>query len=205
MTTFLGLQVKQDSTGILIHQAKYVEDIIARFGFKDAKEANTPMAERPLLSVDADDKSVDQTYYRSMIGSLMYLTASRPYIIFAVCQCARYQANPKPSHLDAVKRIFRYLKDSNYGGCEIDRKSTSAGCQFLGDRLISWQCRKQQTVSTSTAEAEYVAASACCSQVIWMQHQLLDYGINFLDTPIFCDNEAAIQIRLLRAKTDSFG
>ncbi|KAI3494633.1 hypothetical protein L1887_40550 [Cichorium endivia] len=215
MTTFLGLQVKQDSTGILIHQAKYVEDIIARFGFKDAKEANTPMAERPLLSADSDDKSVDQTYYRSMIGSLMYLTASRPDIFFAVCQCARYQANPKPSHLDAVKRIFRYLKgrqkfglwypknrefdlyafsDSNYGGCEIDRKSTSAGCQFLGDRLISWQCRKQQTVSTSTVEAEYVAASACCSQVIWMQHQLLDYGISFLDTPIFCDNEAAIQI-----------
>ena len=150
-----------------------------------------------------------------MIGLLMYLTASRPDFVFTVCQCACYQANPKPSHLDAFKQIFRYLKgrpklglwypknrefdlyafsDSNYGGCEIDRKSTSAGCQFLGDRLISWQFWKQQTVSTSTAEAEYVAASACCSQVIWMQHQLLDYGINFLDTPIFCDNEVAIQI-----------
>ena len=122
-----------------------------------------------------------------MIGSLMYLTASRLDIVFVVCQCARYQANPKPSHLDAVKRIFRYLKgrpkfglwypknrefdiyafsDSNYGGCDIDRKTTSAGCKFLGDRLISWQCKKQQTVSTSTAEGEYVAASACCSQVI---------------------------------------
>ncbi|KAI3767616.1 hypothetical protein L2E82_17880 [Cichorium intybus] len=172
MTMFLGLQVKQSSMGILLHQAKYVEDILAKFGFKDAKEANTPMAKRPLLSSDSDDQSVDQTYYRSMIGSLMYLTASRPDIVFAVCQCARYQANPKPSHLDAVKRIFRYLKgrpkfglwypknrefdlyafsDSNYGGCEIDRKSTSAGCQFLGDRLISWKCKKQQTVSTSTA------------------------------------------------------
>ena len=76
----------------------------------------------------------------------------------------------------------------------VNRKSTSAGCQFLGDRLISWQCKKQQTVSTSTAEAEYVAASACCSQVIWMQHQLLDYGLDFLNTTIFCDNDAAIQI-----------
>ena len=150
-----------------------------------------------------------------MIGSLMYLTASRPDIMFAVCQCARYQANPRTSHLHAVKRIFRYLKgkprfglwypkdspfdlhafsDSDFGGCDIDRKSTSAGCQFLGDRLIAWQCKKQQTVSVSTAEAEYVAASACCSQVIWIQHQLVDYGLNFSLTPIYCDNDAAIQI-----------
>ena len=135
--------------------------------------------------------------------------------MFAVCQCARYQANPKLSHLIAVKRIFRYIKgspklglwypknsefnlyaftDSNYGGCELDRKSTSGGCQYLGDRLVSWQCKKQHTVSTSTAEAEYVAASACCSQVIWIQHQLLDYGLNYLETPIHCDNEAATQI-----------
>ena len=78
--------------------------------------------------------------------------------------------------------------------CGIREQETSAGCQFLGDRLISWQCKKQQTVSMSTAEAEYVAASACCSQVIWMQHQLQDYGLVFLNTPIFCDNDAAIQI-----------
>ncbi|KAI3691559.1 hypothetical protein L2E82_49924 [Cichorium intybus] len=215
MTMFLGLQVKQSSTGILLHQGKYVEESLEKFEFKDAKAANTPMFERPLLSSDPDGEPVDQTHYRSLIASLMHLTASRPDIVFAVCQCARHQANPKHSHLTAVKRIFRYLKgrpklglwypknhefdlyafsDSNYGGCDIDRKSTSAGCQFLGDRLISWQCKKQQTVSTSTAEAEYVPASACCSQVIWMQHQLLDYGMNFLDTPIFCDNEAAIQI-----------
>ncbi|KAI3509079.1 hypothetical protein L1887_24105 [Cichorium endivia] len=196
MTMFLGLQVNQSSKGILLHQGKYMEDILEKFEFKDAKAANTPMSERPLVSSDPDGEHVDQTHYRSLIGSLMYLTASRPDIVFAVCQCARHQANPKNSHLIAVKRIFRYLKgrpklglwypkncefdlyafsDSNYGGCDIDRKSTSAGCQFLGDRLISWQCKKQQTVSTSTVEAEYVAASACCSQVIWMQHQLLDY------------------------------
>ena len=86
------------------------------------------------------------------------------------------------------------FSDSNHGGDDIDRKSTSAGCQFLGNRLISWQCKKQQTVSTSTAEAEYVAASACCSQVIWMQQQLRDYGFHFHKTSIFCDNDAAIQI-----------
>ncbi|TLX69860.1 hypothetical protein E9993_22705 [Labilibacter sediminis] len=215
MTMFLGLQVRQNSEGILIHQGKYVDDMLKKFDMQNAKSAHTPMAERPLLSADPDGESVNQTMYRSMIGSLMYLTASRPDIMFSVCQCARHQANPKLSHLTAVKRIFRYLKgrprlglwyprnsefnlyafaDSNYGGDEIDRKSTSAGCQYLGDRLISWQCKKQHTVSTSTAEAEYVAASACCSQVIWMQHQLLDYGLNFLKTPIFCDNEAAVRI-----------
>ncbi|KAI3763409.1 hypothetical protein L1987_53867 [Smallanthus sonchifolius] len=173
------------------------------------------MATRPVLTPDLGEPGIDQHLYRSMIGSLMYLTASRPDIMFAVCQCARYQANPKLSHLNVVKRIFKYLKgkprlglwypkdsefnlfaftDSDHGGCNLDRKSTTGGCQFLGERLVSWQCKKQTTVSTSTAEAEYVAASACCSQIIWMQHQLLDYGLNFCDSPIFCDNEAALQI-----------
>ncbi|KAJ0888369.1 putative RNA-directed DNA polymerase [Helianthus annuus] len=215
MTLFLGLQVKQSSQGILIHQGKYVDDVLAKFKFTDAKPAETPMAERPLLTEDEEGESVNQRQYRSMIGSLMYLTASRPDIMFAVCNCARYQANPKTSHLIAVKRIFRYLKgrprfglwyprdsnfdlfafsDSNFGGTDSDRKSTSAGCQFLGNRLISWQCKKQQTVAISTAEAEYVAASASCSQVVWMQHQLQDYGLTYLNTTIYCDNDAAIQI-----------
>ncbi|KAD4180306.1 hypothetical protein E3N88_28897 [Mikania micrantha] len=215
MTFFLGLQVKQDCKGVLIHQGKYVTDILNKFKMTESKPASTPMAARPILTSDLDGEDVDQHLYRSMIGSLMYLTASRPDIMFSVCQCARYQANPKASHLIAVKRIFRYLvgkpklglwypknsefqlfaySDSDFGGCNLDRKSTTGGCQYLGDRLVSWQCKKQTTVSTSTAEAEYVAASSCCSQVIWMQQQLLDYGLNFLDSPIYCDNEAALQI-----------
>ncbi|GJX06285.1 hypothetical protein Tco_0194217 [Tanacetum coccineum] len=135
--------------------------------------------------------------YRSMIGSLMYLTSSRPDIMFVVCACARYQVNLKVSHLHAMKRIFRYLKgqpklglwypkdspfdlvaytDSDYAGASLDRKSTTGGCQFLGCRLISWQCKKQTVVANSTTEAEYVAASSCCGQVLWIQNQLLDYG-----------------------------
>ncbi|XP_035845252.1 uncharacterized mitochondrial protein AtMg00810-like [Helianthus annuus] len=168
MTLFSGLQVKQDSRGILIHQGKYVDDVLKKFKFTDAKPAETPMAERPLLTEYAEGSSVDQRLYRSMIGSLMYLTASRPDIMFVVCNCARYQANPKTSRLTAIKRIFRYLKgglrfglwyprdsnfdlfaffDSNFGGTDKDRKSTSGGCQFLGDRLISWQCKKQKNGS----------------------------------------------------------
>ncbi|XP_022024462.1 uncharacterized mitochondrial protein AtMg00810-like [Helianthus annuus] len=95
MNFFLGLQVRQDSKGILIHQGKYVDDIISKFKHQDAKPANTPMAERPMMTEDLEGEAVDETLYRSMIGSLMYLTASRPDIMFAMCQCARYQAAPK--------------------------------------------------------------------------------------------------------------
>ncbi|GKA80057.1 hypothetical protein Tco_0786653 [Tanacetum coccineum] len=170
--------------------------------------------QKPLLK-DEDGEEVDVHLYRSMIGSLMYLTSSRPDIMFAVCTCARYQVNPKVSHLHAVKRIFRYLKgqpklglwypkdspfdlvaytDSDYAGASLDRKSTTGGCQFLGCRLISWQCKKQTVVANSTTEAEYVAASSCCGQVLWIQNQLLDYGYNFMHTKIYIDNESTICI-----------
>nr|GEV68907.1 ribonuclease H-like domain-containing protein [Tanacetum cinerariifolium] len=126
------------------------------------------------LSQDKTGKDVDLHLYRSMIGSLMYLTASRPDIMFAICACAKHQVTPKECHLHAVKRIFRYLK----GGATQDRKSTTGGCQFLGRRLISWQCKKQTIVATSTAKAEYVTAASCCGQVLWIQNQLLDYGLS---------------------------
>nr|GEX00238.1 hypothetical protein [Tanacetum cinerariifolium] len=117
----------------------------------DGKSASTPIdTEKPLLK-DPDGEDVDVHTYRLMIGSLMYLTSSRPDIMFAVCACARFQVTPKVSHLHAVKRIFRYLKG-------LDRKSTTRGCQFLGCRLIFWQCKKQAVVATLSTEAEYVAA-----------------------------------------------
>ncbi|KAI3815599.1 hypothetical protein L1987_15273 [Smallanthus sonchifolius] len=151
----------------------------------------------------------------TMIGSLMYLIALRPDIMFAVCICSRFQAKPKESHLIAVKRIFRYLKgkqrlglwyphgsnfdfnaytDSDFGGCCLDRKSTTGGCQFLGNRLVSWQCKKQTTVTISTCEAEYIAVASCCSQILWIQQQLRDYGLNFTGTPMFIDNNATMSI-----------
>ncbi|GKE11943.1 putative ribonuclease H-like domain-containing protein [Tanacetum coccineum] len=212
---FLGLQVKQKEDGILINQDKYMIEILKNFGFTDVKTASTPMeTQKPLLK-DEDGEEVDVYLYRSMIGSLMYLTSSRSDIMFVVCACARYQVNPKVSHLHAMKRIFRYLKgqpklgmwypkdlpfdlvaytDSDYAGASLDRKSTKGGCQFLGCRLISWQCKKQTVVTNSTAEAEYVAASSCCSQVLWIQNQLLDYGYNFMHTKIYINNESTICI-----------
>ncbi|GJZ70007.1 putative ribonuclease H-like domain-containing protein, partial [Tanacetum coccineum] len=182
LTFFLGLQVKQKKDGIFISQDKYVEEILKKFGFTEVKTASTPIeTQKPLLK-DDNGEEVDVHMYRSMIGSLMYLTSSRPDIMFAVCACARYQVNPKVSHLHAVKRIFWYLKgqpklglwypkdspfdlvaytDSDYVGASLDRKSIIGGCQFLGCRLISWQCMKQIVVANSTIEAEYVATSSC--------------------------------------------
>ncbi|GJU69270.1 putative ribonuclease H-like domain-containing protein [Tanacetum coccineum] len=198
---FLGLQVKQKEDGIFISQDKYVTEILKKFGFSDVKTASTPMETHKPLLKDADGEDVDEHLYRSMIGSLMYLTSLRPDIMFAVCACARFQVNPKSSHLHAVKRIFRYLKgqpklgiwypndspfdlvaytNTDYAGASLDRKSTTGGCQFLGCRLILWQYKKQTMVANSTTEAEYIAASNCYGQVLWIQNQLLDYGYNFM-------------------------
>ncbi|GJY84164.1 putative ribonuclease H-like domain-containing protein [Tanacetum coccineum] len=183
---FLGLQVKQKTDGIFISQDKYVADMLKKFDLASVKTAITPMETKMALTKDEEADEVDVHLYRSMIGSLMYLTASRPDIMFAVCACSRFQVTPKTSHLNAVKRIFKYLKgkpnlglwypressfdleaysDSDYAGANLDRKSTTGGCQFLGSRLISWQCKKQTIVATSTTEAEYVATASCCGQV----------------------------------------
>ncbi|GKB01602.1 putative ribonuclease H-like domain-containing protein [Tanacetum coccineum] len=142
-------------------QDKYVTEILKKFGFTDFKTASTPMETQKHLLKDEDDKEVDAHLYRSITGSLMYLTSSRLDIMFAVCACARYQVNPKVSHLHSVKRIF-----SDYARVSLDRKSTIGVYQFLRCRLISWHCKKQTVVVNSTIEAEYVAASSCCGQVL---------------------------------------
>ncbi|GKA28767.1 hypothetical protein Tco_0715012 [Tanacetum coccineum] len=215
LTFFLGLQVKQREDVIFINQDKYMTEILKKFGFTNVKTTSTPMETHKPLLKDVDGEDVDEHLYRSMIGSLMYLTSLRPDIMFVVCACARYQVNPKVSHLHAVKRIFRYLKgqsklglwypkdspfdlvaytDSDYFGVSLDRKSTTRGCQFLGCRLILWQCKKQTVVANSKIKAEYIAASNCCGQVLWIQNQLLDYGYNFMQTKIHIDNVSTICI-----------
>ncbi|GJR89300.1 hypothetical protein Tco_0213311 [Tanacetum coccineum] len=143
---------------------------------------------KPLLK-DADGEDVDEHMYRSMIGSLMYLTSSRPDIMFSVCQPKLGLWYPKDSPFDLVA-----YTDSDYAGASLDRKSTTGGCQFLGCRLISWQCKKQTVVANSTIEVEYVVASSCCGQVLWIQNQLLNYGYNFMHTKIYIDNESTICI-----------
>jgi hypothetical protein len=150
-----------------------------------------------------------------MIGSLLYLCASRPDIMLSVCMCARFQADPKEAHLTAVKRILRYLvytpkfglwyprgstfdligySDADWAGCKINRKSTSGTCQFLGRSLVSWASKKQNSVTLSTAEAEYIVAGHCCAQLLWMRQTLRDYGYKLTKVPLLCDNESAIRM-----------
>ncbi|GKD13247.1 putative ribonuclease H-like domain-containing protein [Tanacetum coccineum] len=186
LTFFLGLQIQQKEDGIFISQDKYVADILKKFDFVTVKTASTPIKPNKALVKDEEADNVDFHLYRSMIRSLMYLTASRPDITFAVCACARFQVTPKISHLHAMKRIFRYLKgqpklglwylkdspfdleafsDSDYVGASLDRKSTTGGCQFLGKR-----------------------------HVLWIQNQMIDYRFNFMNTKIYIDNESTICI-----------
>jgi hypothetical protein len=215
LSYFLGLQIRQMNDGIFITQAKYAKNLVKRFGLEKAKHCDTPMSTTLKLSKDASGKSVEQTLYRAMIGSLLYLTASRPDISFSVGVCARYQSDPKESHLSSVKRIIRYVNEtSNYGiwysfdtndslvgfsdadwagNCD-DRKSTSGGCFFLGNNLVSWFCKKQNSISLSMVEAEYIAAGSGCTQLLWMKQMLVDYGFNQGTLTLFCDNMSAINI-----------
>ncbi|XP_073035370.1 secreted RxLR effector protein 161-like [Primulina eburnea] len=167
------------------------------------------MGSNEKLSKDSVADGVDNTMYRSIIGSLLYLTTTRPDIMFSVCLCARYQSDPKISHLKAVKRILRYIagtlelglwytrdtntnlvgfSDADWAGDLDDRKSTSGGCFYLGNNLVSWYSKKQNRVSLSTAESEYVAAASCSSQLAWMNQMIEDYGFHSDNMIVYCDN-----------------
>ncbi|GJT11709.1 retrovirus-related pol polyprotein from transposon TNT 1-94 [Tanacetum coccineum] len=210
-----GLQIHQSPKGIFINQAKYALEILKKHNMDNCHSIGTPLATKPKLDVDLSGEPVDQSDYRSKIGSLMYLTSSRPDLVQAVCYCARYQARPTQKHLKEVKRIFKYLKgtinmglwypkdsgfeltafsDADHAGCLDTRKSTSGGIQFLGDKLVSWMSKKQNCTAMSSAEAEYVALSASCAQVMWMRTQLQDYGFNYNKIPLYCDSQSAIAI-----------
>ncbi|WVZ75462.1 hypothetical protein U9M48_023512, partial [Paspalum notatum var. saurae] len=212
---FLGLQIKQGPKGTFVHQAMYTRDILKKFEMGDSKPMTTPMSTNMALDANENGEAVDQKEFQGMIGSLLYLTATRPDIQFAVCLCGRYQASPRTSHHRAVKRIFRYLKftpvlglwyssgsslslrgfsDADHAGCRIDRKSTSGTCQLLGTSLVSWSSRKQASVSLSTTEAEYIAAGRCCSQLLWMKATLSDFGLKFGKIPLLVDSTSTISI-----------
>ncbi|WVZ89063.1 hypothetical protein U9M48_035520 [Paspalum notatum var. saurae] len=219
---FLRLQIKQGLEGTFVHQAKYTRDILKKFNMGDSKPMTTPMSMNTAHDAYEDGEAVDQKEFRGMIGSLLYLTATRSDIQFAVCLCARYQASPRTSHRQAVKRIFRYLKftpelgsslslrgflDADHAGCRIDRKSTFGTCQLLETFLVSWSSRKQASVSLSTTEAEYIAAASCCSQLLWMKATLSDFGLRFEKIPLLVDSTSAISVAknlVLHSRTKHF-
>jgi hypothetical protein len=165
LTFFLGIQVKQTKEGIFIHQAKYMKDLMKKFNMAKLKPVSTPMSTTAVLDPDENGEVVDQREYKSMIGSLLYLTAIQSDIQFTMCLCARFQASPRSSHRMTVQWIFRYLKythgffDVDFVGCGIDWKSTSGTCHFLGSSLVCLSAHKQSSVAQSTTEAEYVVAT----------------------------------------------
>nr|GEZ51272.1 hypothetical protein [Tanacetum cinerariifolium] len=180
---FLGLQIKQIEDGIFFNQSKYVKEMLKKFRLEDSKPTKTPMSMEIKLTKEDEANSVDNSKYQGMIGSFLYLTASRPDIMFSVCLCVCFQENPKTIHLEAVKRIFRYIRgtshlglwypketgietiayaDSDHAVDYVDRKSTSGVCTFTGCCLTSWFAKKQMALAISTTEAEYVSAEKAC-------------------------------------------
>nr|GEY43864.1 uncharacterized mitochondrial protein AtMg00810-like [Tanacetum cinerariifolium] len=179
MKFFLGLQVNQSPSGIFINQSNYVNEILKKYGLNTCDIIGTQMDIKDKLNIDQIETLVDATKYHSMIGALMYLTSSRPYIVHATCVYARYQAHPTENLLKEVKRIFHYLwgtvnmglwytkdsgfeltgfSDADYAGCKDTFKSTYGGAQFLGEKHMSWSSKKQDCTSLSTAKSEYVIA-----------------------------------------------
>ena len=184
--------------GILISQEKYARNLVKKFGLDSKKHASTPMSSSTKLSLDSSGVEVSPTLYRSIIGSLLYLTTSRLDIVVSVGVCARYQAAPKESHLTVVKRIICYINgtleyglwyskdsidclsgypDADWARSVDDWKSTPGEWFYLGNNLVSWMSKKQNSVSLSIVEAEYIAAGSCCTQLLWMKKLLHDYGI----------------------------
>ncbi|GJV22245.1 retrovirus-related pol polyprotein from transposon TNT 1-94 [Tanacetum coccineum] len=199
------LFIKRQGRDILL--SKYALESLKKYGMESSNPVDTPMVKKFKLDEDTQGKVVDPTHYRGMVGTLMYLTASRPDLTFV--------AKPTEKHLHAVKRIFKYLRgtvnrglwypkdssialtayaDADHAGCQDTRRSTSGSMQLLGDRLVSWSSKRQKSAAISSTEAEYIALSGCCAQVLWMRSQLTDYGLGFNKIPMYCDNKSAIAL-----------
>ncbi|XP_057843998.2 secreted RxLR effector protein 161-like [Cryptomeria japonica] len=182
----------------------------------ECNAVSTPMVTGCKLSKVDETPDADQTMYRSMIGSLLYLTSSRPDLMQAICMVSRFQSAPKQFHFTVIQRIFKYINgtldfgllyprndnftllaytDANWAGCVDDKKLTNGAAFFLGDSLVTWDNKKQDCTSLSTTKVEYVATTSCCTQLLWMAQTLLDMGI-IVDKPltIFCDNTSAISL-----------
>ncbi|GJQ89086.1 hypothetical protein Tco_0000225 [Tanacetum coccineum] len=201
---------KQDATSycprdIFINLSNYALEIIKKYGMLSSDPVDIPIVDKSKLDEDLQGKPVDPTHYRGMIGSLMYLTSSRPDLVFVVSMCARYQAKPTKNHLHAVKRIFRYLKgtidmglwyskdscitltayaDADHAGCQDTRRSTSGSAQFLRDKLVSWSSKKQKSTAISSTEAEYIALSSAialfCNNVQHSRSKHIDVRYHFI-------------------------
>ncbi|KAK6138834.1 hypothetical protein DH2020_027421 [Rehmannia glutinosa] len=213
---FLGLEIDRTQEGIFLCQQKYSKDLLKKFGMIGCKPISTPMEPNSKMCAHEGKDLEDTTMYRQLVGSLIYLTLTRPDISFSVGVMSRYMQNPKKTHLEAVRRILRYMKstldygilykrggdckvigycDADYGGDHDTRRSTTGYVFMLGSGAISWCSKRQPTVSLSTTEAEYRAATMAAQESTWLVqlledlHQPIDYAI-----PLYCDNLSAIRL-----------
>jgi hypothetical protein len=216
MRYFLGIEVMQSTTGIFITQKKYAKEILERFHYQNCNPVKNPIEPGLKLHKDLDGQRIDSTYYKQMVGSLMYLTATRPDVMCAVSLLSRYMESPTSLHSQAAKRVFRYLQgtidfgihykkgeasrligyaDSNYAGDLDDRRSTSGSVFMMNSGAVSWSSRKQQVVTLSTTEAEFIAAATSACQAIWLRRILDDLHFQQHDpTIIHCDSSSAIKL-----------
>ena len=216
MSYFLGMEVKQSDDGIFICQQQYAKEILKKFHMESCKSTSTPMNLKEKFSKNDGTNKVDEGQYKSLIGCLMYLTATRSDIAFAVSLLSRFMHYASELHLQAAKKIVRYVKgtisygikyshlqnfmlhgysDSDWAGSVDDMKSTSGYCFSFGSGMFSWCSRKQDNVAQSTAEAEYAATTVAVNQAIWIRKILADLHMNQLEpTEIYVDNQAAISI-----------
>ncbi|MCH80374.1 copia-type polyprotein, partial [Trifolium medium] len=218
MRYFLGIEVSQTNEGIFIHQLKYATELLARFGMDNCNTVCSPIVTGCKLVKNEGGKASDAKVYKQMVGSLMYLLATRPDLAFSVCLVARFMERPTEMHVAAIKRIMRYLKgttglgimykredsealqlkawsDSDYAGDLDDRKSTSGYVFKLGSGAISWSSKKQPIVTLSTTEAEFVAAASCACQGIWLRNVLSHLKIvQSSSTVMYCDNSSSIKL-----------
>eukprot|EP00253_Pinus_taeda_P006688 PITA_06688 len=187
---FLGIEVDQNEKGIFVSQARYVNQVLSRFNMQERKAAITPTVMGLKLSREDNIKDFDPSLYKSIVGSLMYLTTFRPDIMYAVSLISRFMERPKEAHWQAAKRIL-----SDCAGSVDDRKSTSSYVFHMGSGAISWASKKQSIVALSTVEAEYVVAPAAACQGVWMRRMLRSLGQEQAKaTVIFCDNSSAIAL-----------
>ncbi|GJS15227.1 retrovirus-related pol polyprotein from transposon TNT 1-94 [Tanacetum coccineum] len=184
----IRLQISKSPRGIFLNQSKYASEIIKKYGMLTSDSVDTPMVEKSKLDEDLQGKPVDATLYRGMIGSIMYLTSSRPDLIYAgTINMGLWYSKDTGMSLTAYA-------DADHAGCQDTRRSTSGSAQFLGDKLVSWSSKKQKSTKISSTKAEYIALSGCCAQILWMHSQLTDYGFQFNKIHLYCDNKSVIAL-----------
>ncbi|KAL8137868.1 hypothetical protein V2J09_003869 [Rumex salicifolius] len=219
MKYFLDVEVTQGKAGVFICQKKYTRELLLKFGLMECNPVRSPIVPGEQLTAQGDGVSVDSTEYKQLIGSLLYLTATRPDVMFVVCLLSRFMSKPTRMHMQAAKRVLRYLKgtqefgilyrkqekgqdliaytDSDYARDLDDRRSTSGYVFFLASGAIAWSSKKQPVVSLSTTKSEFIAAASCAAQCIWLRNILEEMGWNESvnkATVILCDNISTIKL-----------